>query len=127
MTRFAYFRTGLALSMLSLSGCGMVPALMGGPAQAPAPLARTAIDEQALNIGYEGYDAILTAVDGLVASGRLVRGSPKALQVRHYLIVVRDALNAATAAAHAGNATDYTTAVRDATAAFTSIRTLLGA
>lgn len=117
----------LLLAALSLSGCSLLPALVGLPAAPPAPLAHTAIDEQALNIGYEAYDAVLTAVDGLVASGRLVRGSPKALQVQHYLILIRDTLNAATAAAHAGNATDYGTAVRDVTAAFVSIRTLLGA
>lgn len=117
----------LLLAALSLGGCAAIPALMGLPVAPPAPLAHIAIDEQALNIGYEAYDAILTAVDGLVASGRLVRGSPKALQVQHYLIVIRDTLNAATAAAHAGNATDYGTAVRSVTAAFTSVRTLLGA
>lgn len=116
------------LYALSLSGCApLLAGLTGLPAQLPVPLAHTAIDEQALNIGYEAYDAVLTAVDALVASGRLVRGSPKALQVRGYLVTIRDALNAATAAAHAGNATDYGTAVREATSAFTSVRTLLGA
>ena len=112
-----------ALAALCLSAC--IPGLQLGGVQAPAPLAQTHYDEQALNLAWETFDTVLTSVDALVESGHLVRNSPRALQVRRYLIQARSALNAATAAARAGNTTDYGTALAQAREAYTNVRGII--
>lgn len=115
-----------ALAALSLAGCApLLGALTSVALPPPAPLAQTVVDERALNLAWEAYDTVLTTVDGLVEAGVLVRNTPRALQVRSALIQVRTGLNAATAAARAGNAATYAEALASATQAYSQVRSLL--
>jgi hypothetical protein len=81
---------------------------------------------QALIVAWRGFDAILTAVDGLRAAGVIRDGSPKALRVADALDRARNALNAATEAVRIGNAGGFTGAMSQAQLAFTDARAAIG-
>jgi len=107
----------IAAVALALSACtaGLPP-----PATTPpAPFEETAIDEKALITTFSAYDVALTAVDGLVASGRIVPGSPFALKVKGYLVRALSGLNAAKAARDAGSSGNYLAALDSAQEALT--------
>lgn len=106
----------------SLSAC---TTLQPPPAPPPAPLNSTVIDEKGLIIALSAYEAVLTAVDGLVAAKVLVPGTDKALSVQRNLILARDALQAASAAQRAGSSATYAEALANAGVAFRAIQGLL--
>jgi hypothetical protein len=128
----------LAAVALCLGGCANGPGLpsaetaatVGGVidatgAKAPAPLASTSIDEKAVVLAFEAADTVATQVDTLVATGLLVKGSPKALAVKSALGRLRSFLTSASAAQKAGNATTYRQALSDAATAMHDAATAL--
>lgn len=128
---------GLAAAMIMTActplsaGAGIDPAsspVATTPATAPAvtePLRSTNIDERTLKLAFDGYDALLYAVDGLIAAKVIVPGSQRAFQVRSALIFARESLNTAAAAQRAGNATTYDAAIADARTAYERAKALL--
>ncbi len=101
----------LASISLMLSGCAE---FLASPTTSPAPFQQMVQDEKAVIYGFAAYDAMLTMVDGLQESGKLERNSPKAMEVRGYLVTIKNALNAANAAQKAGSATEYAEAFAQA-------------
>lgn len=108
---------------LAISGCGL-PGIL----TAPAPLQQTVIDERGLITAWSAFDVALTAVDGLIATGRIKPGTPPALAIAGYFKTAQSALNAATKAQKAGSTADYfeamteaRDALRDASAALKGI------
>jgi len=103
----------IAAATLMLAACtpaGTAPGLI----VPPAPLAATAVDDQAIAFGFEAFDTLLTTVDALVAAKVLKPGSDQALKVRTYLIATKAGLNAASAAQKAGSAEQLDAALREA-------------
>lgn len=80
-----------------LAGC-----TLGGLATPPST--PSAVDVKpgtpayALKLAWSAYDALLYAVDALVLTGKLERGSPKALKVKGYLEAIEKSLDLAGAA-----------------------------
>ena len=91
----------------------------------PATLTRTTIDDKAVHLAFATFDTALTIVDGFVASGTIVPGSPQALRIKRAVLATNDALIAASAAQRAGSATTYTAALRNAETALDSLRAAL--
>lgn len=92
----------LTLSLIPalLAGC-TVPSLGIGTtppntASATAPLAGTAIDEEALKTTWAAFDLALDTVDMLVVAKIIKPGSPKALRIRAYILATKSSLDAAT-------------------------------
>ena len=133
MRQFLNMGLAIAASML-VAGCGVTgtltdPATAGVAgamidatgAVAPAPLAKTLIDEKGVVIALQSADVIATGVDQLVAAGVIVPGSPRALTIKSGLIALRSFLIAASAAQQAGNADTYAEAMTEAAKAFREI------
>jgi hypothetical protein len=116
-----------ALVALSLAACTTFPAVPDFDPAASAPaagLANKAIP--ALITAWRAFDAALTAADALATAGVLPPGSARAVQVRDALQRARNALNAATDAVRAGNATSYAEAMGLAQQAFTEANQVIG-
>jgi hypothetical protein len=111
------------LIALSLTACGPEKGL--NIAAAPAPLAATSIDEDVVSVGFEAFDMALYAVDALVAAGKIVKGSPRALDIKSKIAFGKNALNAARAAQKAGNTTSYSEALAEAGEALRLVKTAL--
>lgn len=107
---------------LALAACNL-PAF--NPAQPPAPLAQTTIDDAGLSAAWKSFDAALDAIDLLVDANVLKPGTPRAVGIADGIDKVKVALQTAERAAAAGSATDYRTALAEAKAALDGIRTLL--
>jgi hypothetical protein len=101
----------IGVMMLVLTACAAVPA---GVEKPPAPLQQTVIDEKGLIAAFSAFDLTLTAVDGLVATGVIVAGSPRAIEIKGYLQRAKDGLNAADAARKAGSSSNYVAALENA-------------
>jgi hypothetical protein len=116
----------LRLRLLAAFGLLLLcPACLGTPmagAARPAPLNATAIDDQAINFGYEAFDAVLTLIDAGIASGQIVPGSPRALKIRDHLATTKRWLNSAKLAQEAGSQTDYLFAFMHARGAIAEAR-----
>jgi hypothetical protein len=91
----------------------------------PATLTRTTIDEKAIRLVFVGLDNTRALIDGALAGGMIVRNSPMALNVQRALIQARTAVNVASSAQRAGNATTYVAALNDAEAAVRDLRAAL--
>lgn len=109
---------------LSLGGCAGLPALT--TPVAPAPLERTTIDDTALETAWKAFDLGLDAINALTDAGRIVPGTPRAKQIAAGIRKVNTALSAAERFAAAGSTSDYTAALREATAGIGEIRSLIG-
>jgi hypothetical protein len=112
------------LVALSLSGCAGMLGAIAGPA--PAPLARTAIDDHGLDMAWKTFDVALDAIGLLTDRGVIVPGTPQGRNIATAIRAVNRALAAAERFAAAGSATDYATALREATAGMNTIREALG-
>lgn len=112
------------LAALALTSCGPLLTAMAGPA--PAPLARTTIDDRALETAWRSFDVALDAINLLTDRGVIVPGTPQARQIAAAIRTVNRSLGAAERFAAAGSATDYATALREATAGIGEIRSALG-
>lgn len=106
-----------------LCSCAGLGTLMAGP---PAPLARTTIDDRALETAWRTFDVALDAINLLIDRGVLVPGTPRARGIATAIRRVNTALASAERFAAAGSATDYATALREAAAGVSEIRTALG-
>lgn len=115
----------IALAALSLTACGPMLTALAGPA--PAPLARTTIDDRALETAWRAFDTALDAINLLTDRGVIVPGSPRARAIATAIRRVNTALSSAERFAAAGSTTDYLTALREAGAGIAEIRTALGA
>lgn len=115
----------IPLAALSLSGCAGLGALMTAP-QAPAPLARTTIDDTALEAAWRSFDVALDALNALGDAGVIVPGSERGRAVAQGIRKVNRALAAAERFAAAGSATDYATALAEAVGGMNEIRAAIG-
>lgn len=129
----------LIAASLGFAGCGVTSVGLTDPATAgtvgatidatgavaPAPLAKTLIDEKGVLMALQSTDVIATGVDRLVAAGVFVPGSPKALTIRSGLVALRTFLKAASAAQKAGNANSYAVAMTEAAKSFREIAAAL--
>ncbi len=113
-----------AMAALCLSACGPLLTAMAPPA--PAPLARTTIDDTALQTAWRSFDVALDAINLLTDRGVIVPGTPQARSIAAAIRTVNRALGAAERFAAAGSAADYATALREATAGIAQIREALG-
>lgn len=115
----------IAFTALSLASCASFPAVPDfNPQTQFAPTANKAVP--ALLTAWRGYEAILTAVNAMRAAGVIQDGSPRALQVANGLERSLNALNAATDAVRAGNASNFTDAMALANQAFAQTRSAIG-
>lgn len=110
----------LAAACLALGACS--PAAV---TSAPAPLARTVIDEQAIRLVWEGFNTALDAINVLRRTGVIQDGSAFARSLADVIDRTTLALTAASAAQRAGNAGDYVTAMNEAKDALLAMRDLL--
>ena len=116
-----------ALVALSLTtGCATFPAVPNFNPQDTNISATVNKAVPALVTAWRAYDAMLTAVNALRAAGVIQDGSPRALQIADILERLLNALNAATEAVRAGNATNFTDAMTRAQQAFTDARAAIG-
>lgn len=112
----------LALAAL-LSGCGPMLGMMSAAAPPPpAPLAKTVIDDQAVNFALETFDAALTLVDAARDAGRIKPGTPQAKAIAAKIRQVNHLLAVAVAAQQAGQADSYADAFKQARTAFAEFR-----
>lgn len=107
----------LCIVMMALALCACTTIAPGGIDKPPAPLEQTTIDEKGLIAVFSAFDLTLTAVDSLLATGVIVAGSPKAIEIKGYLTRAQDALNAADAARKAGSSSNYIAALGNARSA----------
>jgi hypothetical protein len=118
----------VALSLTScttLSGFPAVPGFdPGNPQTTVGPVTNRVVP--GLMAAWRTYDTLLTAVDVLITAGVIRPGTPRATHLADALDRVRNALNAATNAVRAGNATDYTSAMALVAQAFGEARTAFG-
>jgi hypothetical protein len=105
---------------IALAGCTPTGGIVTSP-----PLSATSIDEKALVLTLETFDTMLTAVDRLVDAKIITPGSPRAIQIANVIAKAKVALQAASAAQRAGNASSYLAAIGDAQAAIANINTLI--
>lgn len=118
MKRFA-----LILALTALPGCSMLPGLT---TQAPAPLARTTIDDTALETAWKAFDLALDAVNLLGDRGVIVPGTPTGKSVAAGIRKVNRALAAAERFAAAGSLTDYNGALMEASAGIVELSAIIG-
>lgn len=116
----------LAISLaLTLSGCAGLGTLPVG--SSPAPLAQTSIDDRALDTAWRSFDVALDAINLLTDSNVIVPGTPTARSIATAIRKVNRALAAAERFAASGSSSEYSTALAEALAGLTEIRTALGA
>jgi hypothetical protein len=117
----------LALS-LALPGCaGMLRgALNGAAGTPPAPLARTTIDDRALETAWKSFDLALDVLNILGDRGVIVPGTPAGRAVAAGIRKVNRALASAERFAAAGSATDYASALAEALAGINELRAAVG-
>jgi hypothetical protein len=112
-------------ALLSLTACtGQLASVLDPPS---APLARTVIDDRALETAWKGLDASLDAINLVLDLKPSLIGTPAAHRVADAIDAVTLALTAAESAAAAGEATDYATALAKSKAAFVEMRSALQA
>lgn len=114
----------IPFAALSLASCAGLPALMG--ASAPAPLARTTIDDRALETAWKVFDLALDSINILTDRGVIVPGSPQARSIATAIRKVNRSLAAAERFAAAGSSTEYSTALAEALAGVSEIRSAIG-
>jgi hypothetical protein len=113
------------LVALALTSCSTFPAVPDfNPAVAVSSSVNKAVP--ALIAAWRAYDALLTATEGLIAAGVLVRDSERAVRVRRILERTLSALNAATDAVKAGNETNFISAAALLQQAFAEANQAIG-
>lgn len=110
----------LIAASLALAGCAP-----GGITSAPAPLAQTAIDEKGVTLAWQAFNTALDAINALRRAGVIKDGSSSARALADGIDRTTLALSSASAAQRAGNSANYLTAMAEAQAALTGIRSLL--
>lgn len=107
-----------------LAGC-QLPIVGLNPTQAPAPLAKTTVDDSALQTAWKAHDALQDALNLYMDAKPSVIGTPAAHRVADINDAITAALTAAEAAAAAGSTTDYLVALAKAKEALANMRTAL--
>ncbi len=111
----------LLVGCLLLASC-KVPAGVGLET-APAPLARTVVDDTALRATWQAFDIALDGIKLMREQNLIVVGSPKALKIADGIERVIAGLEAAEHAVAAGSTTSYLTAMTEIRLAVTELRT----
>lgn len=113
---------------LALSGCAIPAVTVGGglPA-APAPLAKTTIDDRALSAAWKSHDLLQDALNLYLDAKPAVIGTPAARRVADVNDAITAALTAAESAAAAGSTDNYLMALAKAKMALTEMRAALAA
>lgn len=115
-------RIALAIALAcAMPGC----AGLGGLMTAPAPLARTTIDDSALETAWRAFDVALDGINLLGDLGQIVPGSETGRAVASGIRAVNRSLAAAERFAAAGSATDYRRALDEAEAGLADLRAAL--
>lgn len=111
---------------LILSACdtGGIASAGSLPAS-PAPLAKTTIDDTALDGAWRAFDLALDAINLLTDQGIIKPGTAKAKTIAAGIRKVSAALTAAESFAAAGSTTSYAQAVLEAKAGIDELRTAL--
>lgn len=110
---------GQALAAIADTAAAVADGLGQAP---PATLSRTTIDERYVHFAFKAFERALTFIDVMKSSGDLPRNSQRARSVQAGGRIVQRSLNAASAAQRAGNASTYTSALREAKAALTALQ-----
>lgn len=113
------------LVAFSLTSCASFPAV---PTFNPGSVTASTVNKAApaLAAAWRSYDAINTGVNALRAAGVIHDGSPRARQIADILERILHALDAATDAIKAGNATNFTDAMNEASQAFAAANSAIG-
>lgn len=120
------------IASIALVGCAPLAGLPqpggvpGAGIVAPAPLARTTIDDKGLETALKAFDLSLDAINTLGDLGYIVPGTPRGKAIALAIRKVNTALAAAERFAAAGSSTDYATALREAANGIGEIRTIIG-
>lgn len=109
---------------LALAACNTTGTLGRLLPSAPAPLAKTSIDEAALDASWRAFDLALDAIN-LLPDSVTKPGQPRGKAIAAGIRRVLAALTAAENFAAAGNSTDYFQALADAKAGIAELRTAL--
>jgi hypothetical protein len=112
------------LGALALAAC-QTPIGPISPFEAPAPLAKTTVDDSGLQTAWRSFDLALDGIALLRDAGALKPGTPKAIAVANGIDKVLAAFEAAEHAVAAGSTTSYRTAMAEAKAAVASLRSVL--
>src|SRR4051812_24063115 len=112
----------VALAAVCLASCGTTGGTLRGLLpDAPAPLAKTTIDETALDAAWRGFDLALDAIN-LLPDSVTEPGQPRGKAIAGGIRTVLAALTAAENFAAAGNSKDYLQALAEAKAGIANIR-----
>lgn len=116
-----------SLSLVACAAAGPVASAGSAPAQpsAQAPTtasAQASIDDKAIILSFKALGIASSAADALVATGRIVPGSPNALRLAQNLNAARTWLNAASAAQRGGLPEEYEAAIVQAGSALSAVQ-----
>lgn len=120
----------LAGAALSLTACtGPLGSILTTPpaVTAPAPLAKTSVDETALRAAWGAFDVGLDALNLWMDVKPSVIGTPAAIKIADAVDIVNAALTAAQVAADAGNSGDYIAAMAKAKVAISDLKAAISA
>lgn len=119
--------TPILLSFL-LSACA-IPGLptLANVAPAPAPMAKTTIDDKWLDVAWKSHDALQDSLNLAMDLKPSLIGSPGMKRAADVNDAITAALSAAESAVAAGSTTDYLKAVADAKQAIAEMRTAIAA
>lgn len=117
----------ILIAGLMLSACTSQLESVLDPASAPAPLAKTTIDDRALQAAWKSFDVSLDAINLAMDLKPSLIGTPGAKRLANAIDAVSAALTAAEHAVAAGSTTNYITAMANVRNALTEMRLALTA
>lgn len=112
----------LAIASMALVGCAPLAGLSQLGTAAPAPLARTTIDDRGLEKAWQAFDITLDALNLLGDYGIIVPGTPRGKAVATAIRRVNRAFAGAEHIAAGASSSQYTTALAEVDAALTDLR-----
>lgn len=115
----------IVATALALTACQLPQ--IGYPAQSPAPLAKTTLDDRALRAAWRSFDAALDAINLAMDAKPSLIGTPGAIKLANAIDAVTLALTAAESAADAGSQAEYDAAIASSVKAFSEMRMAIAA
>lgn len=112
----------LAIALIGLTGCAPLAGFSQLATAAPAPLARTTIDDRGLEKAWQAFDITLDAINLLGDYGIIVPGTPRGKAVATAIRRVNRAFAGAEHLAGGASSSDYTTALVEVDAALSDLR-----